>query len=227
VLGGSRSYVARLADGLDVRLNADIAAILRGPEGIRIVHRHGLQEPFTDVVIATHADQALGLLGDADGAERTLLGAFRYTENTAVVHTDAGLMPRQRGTWASWNYIGGTEPGADTQLCVTYWMNRLQQLNTRTQIFLTLNPIRPIAAEQTHRVIGYAHPHFDHAALAAQRRLASIQGRRNTWFAGSYFGHGFHEDALKAGLAAAEGLGGVTRPWAAPGKLERPMEHAS
>lgn len=214
VLGGSRMYVARLADGLDVRLGADIATILRRPEGVEIVHADGQREQFTDVVIATHADQALRLLGDADANERSVLGAFTYTDNTAVLHTDATLMPRRRRTWASWNYIGDTGTGEDTQLCVTYWMNRLQQLSTRTQVFLTLNPTRPIAEGHMHQAIAYTHPHFDHAALTAQRELPGLQGRRNTWFAGSYFGHGFHEDALKAGLEAAEVLGGVMRPWA-------------
>ncbi len=213
VVGGSRTYVRRLADGLDIHLNAAIETILRGPDGVEIVHRDGRHEMFTDVLIATHADEALRLLGDADRLERSVLGAFRYTENTAVLHTDPALMPHKRATWASWNYIGDSVARDDTRLCVTYWMNRLQQLPTATQIFLTLNPTRPIAAEQIHRVIDYTHPHFDHAALAAQQRLPSIQGRRNIWFAGSYFGHGFHEDALKAGLAAAEGIGGVARPW--------------
>jgi predicted NAD/FAD-binding protein len=227
VLGGSRSYVTRLAEGLDVRLHADIAAIMRSSAGITIVHRSGRHEYFSDVVIATHADQALRLLGDADERERTVLSAFSYTENTAVLHTDPMLMPRRRSIWASWNYISGTEPGDDSQLCVTYWMNRLQRLPTRTQMFLTLNPVRPPAADRVAQVIGYSHPHFDHAALAAQRRLPSIQGRRRTWFAGSYFGHGFHEDALKAGLAAAEGIGGVVRPWAPGARGESPMERVS
>lgn len=213
VLGGSRNYVARLADGLDVRLQSDIAAILRQADGVEIVSADGQREHFTDVVIATHADQALKLLGDADATEQATLGAFSYTDNTAVLHTDPSLMPKRRRVWASWNYIGEPATDDDTQLCVTYWMNRLQQLPTQTQVFLTLNPTRPVAPGLLHQAIGYSHPLFDHHALAAQRRLPALQGRRNTWFAGSYFGHGFHEDALKAGLAAAEALGGVVRPW--------------
>ena len=219
VLGGSRNYVTRLADGLDVRLKSDIAAILRRPDGVDIVHSGGHREHFTDVVIATHADQALRLLGDPDAAETAALGAFSYTGNTAVLHSDPSLMPRRRRVWASWNYIGEPAADTDTQLCVTYWMNRLQQLPTRTQVFLTLNPTRPVAPGLLHQAIAYSHPLFDHHALAAQRRLPALQGRRNTWFAGSYFGHGFHEDALKSGLAAAEALGGVLRPWHAAGSI--------
>ena len=95
-------------------------------------------------------------------------------------------------------------------------MNRLQDLPTRTPLFVTLNPMRPVAEGKLHQAFAYTHPLFDHAALAAQEQLWRIQGRRRTWFAGSYFGHGFHEDALQSGLAAAEGLGDVNRPWIEP-----------
>jgi len=164
------------------------------------------------VVIATHADEALGLLRDADGRERDLLGSWRYTRNTAVLHTDTALMPRRRRVWASWNFID-TGRGSDTNLCVTYWMNRLQNLPTTTPFFVTLNPGPEPAPEKTHSRVDYAHPLFDGRALASQERLWSLQGRRNTWFCGSYFGHGFHEDGLQAGLAVAEQLGGMRRPW--------------
>ena len=126
--------------------------------------------------------------------------------------TDPALMPRRRRVWASWNYIGDTTDTDDSQLCVTYWMNRLQQLDPATPLFVTLNPTRPVAEGKLHQAIAYTHPLFDHAALNAQQRLWSIQGRHNTWFCGSYFGHGFHEDALQSGLAVAEAFG-ITRPW--------------
>jgi len=210
VAGGSRSYVrkltARFADR--VRLNCGAAEILRRGGGVTVRDTTGASETFDHVVIATHADQALRLLADASDAERRLLGAFRYSRNRAVLHRDQRLMPRRRAAWASWNHLGG-ELGAPAT--VTYWMNRLQNLATADPLFVTLNPaIEPegaIAAEI------YDHPIFDRAAIEAQRRLWSLQGRRHTWFAGAYFGAGFHEDGLQAGLAVAELLGGVRRPW--------------
>lgn len=219
VAGGSRSYVTRLAEDLDIRLSSRIASVRRRPDGVELVDPYGHAEHFSDVVFATHADQALKLLGDATPDEHNVLGAFRYTDNTAVLHSDPALMPRRHRVWASWNYIGDTQAhddsADDSQLCVTYWMNRLQQLDPATPLFVTLNPTRPVAEGKLHQAIAYTHPLFDHAALSAQHRLWSIQGRRNTWFCGSYFGHGFHEDALQSGLAVAEAFG-VNRPWQVP-----------
>jgi len=216
ISGGSQSYVGPLIENVDIRLGARIDHIRRYPGHVDIAHADGSIEAFSDVVVATHADQALRLLADPDQDERDLLGAFRYTDNTAVLHTDASLMPKRRRVWASWNYIGESTATDDTQLCVTYWMNKLQELTTKTQLFVTLNPTRPIAEGHLIDAIAYTHPLFDHTALAAQEKLWTLQGRRRTWFAGSYFGHGFHEDALQSGLAAAEGIGGVIRPWIEP-----------
>ena len=167
-------------------------------------------ESFDDVVIAAHADQALAMLDDPTPQERRVLGAFRYSRNTAVLHSDHRLMPRRRAVWSSWNHIGG---GDSDENCptVTYWMNSLQCIPHDTLLFVTLNPQRE-PRHAWHREI-YDHPLFDSAAITAQRQLWSLQGRRNTWFCGAYFGAGFHEDGLQAGLAVAEALGGVRRPW--------------
>ena len=139
-----------------------------------------------------------------------MLGAFRYSRNRAVLHSDKSLMPRRRRAWCSWNYLG--RRGGDTDdLCVTYWMNRLQGLPPQVEYFLTLNPThRP---EDIHLEVTYEHPVFDLGALAAQKTLWSLQGRGGVWFCGAHFGAGFHEDALQSGLAVAEALGGVRRPW--------------
>jgi uncharacterized protein len=144
--------------------------------------------------------------------EHELLGSFRYTRNLAVLHTDHGLMPTRRTVWSSWNYIGSQGTGRDS-VCVTYWMNRLQGVQSERPLFVTLNPSRaPHAGTLLYSEV-YEHPVFDHKAMAAQRKLWLLQGRRNTWFCGAYFGAGFHEDGLQAGLAVAEQLGGVRRPW--------------
>jgi predicted NAD/FAD-binding protein len=165
------------------------------------------------VVVATHADTALALLGDADADERRVLGAFSYRRNLAVLHGDAALMPRRKRVWSAWNYAADSS-GADTTLSVTYWMNRLQTwLPDDLPLFVTLNPVRDPDPATVHARIGYDHPVFDLAADRAQRELWGLQGRRATWFCGAHFGAGFHEDALQAGLAVAEALGGVRRPW--------------
>ncbi len=166
------------------------------------------------MVIAAHADQALAMLAAPTAEERRLLGAFRYARNHAVLHTDARLMPRRKGVWSSWNYIGQRAgQGGERELCVTYWMNRLQGLDDPRQIFSTLNPVRAPAPGSILRSEIYEHPLFDTAAIEAQRELWSLQGEGGVWYCGAYFGAGFHEDGLQAGLAVAEALGGVKRPW--------------
>lgn len=213
VVGGSREYVRRLlaAMGGRVRLGTPVSSIIRGSNNVSIVHAGG-RETFDACVIAAHADQALGLLGDADDRERALLGAFRYTPNRAVLHSDPTFMPRRRRLWSAWNYLGADRP-ADTGLSLTYWMNTLQPLGDADDLFVTLNPQRAIASGREIAAFDYAHPLFDARAMQAQRELWRLQGQRRTWFCGSYFGYGFHEDGLQSGLAAAEDIGDVRRPW--------------
>ncbi|WP_084363501.1 FAD-dependent oxidoreductase [Rhizobium sp. RU36D] len=215
VSGGSREYIKRiLADFRgEVRTGASVAKVTRSPGQVTVTDDSGHSDLFTDIIIATHADQALAILGDADTDERNLLGAFDYTPNTAVLHSDTALMPRRRSTWASWNYIGNAGKTDQAQLCVTYWMNMLQNLKTPDPVFVTLNPSREIADEKVIATFDYAHPLFDSKALKAQKQLWRLQGQRNTWYCGAHFGSGFHEDGLQSGLAAAESLGGVRRPW--------------
>jgi len=215
VAGGSRAYVQRLAADFrgEIRLDCPVAAIVRDHGGVLITDSKGHSDRFCDVVVATHADQALAMLTDGDAAERSSLGAFQYTRNTAVLHSDTRLMPKRRKVWSSWNYIGDRARDGERPLCVSYWMNMLQGLPEKEQVFVTLNPIRDIAAEKIYGSYAYAHPLFNHAALEAQTRLSNLQGRRNTWFCGAHFGSGFHEDGLQSGLAVAESLGGGKRPW--------------
>ena len=128
------------------------------------------------------------------------------------MHSDASLMPKRPGTWSAWNYVGGSSAAAGG-LCVTYWMNRLQGLSRASPLFVTLNPYREPDPGLRIRTESYEHPLFDAGAMRAQTRLWSLQGDGNTWWCGSYFGSGFHEDGLQAGLAVAEALGGLKRPW--------------
>ena len=212
VSGGSREYVRKVLEDFsgELRLGTGIARIERDPCGVTIFDAEGCRDRFDQVVIATHSDEALALLGDADEHERKLLGAMPYQRNIAWLHSDPSFMPNEKRVWASWNYMGG---GAGSPVCVSYWMNRLQALPTERQLFVTLNPSHaPDEASAIVR-IEYDHPVFDVGALAAQRQLWKLQGCHRTWFCGAYFGSGFHEDGLQAGLAVAEELGGVTRPW--------------
>jgi hypothetical protein len=149
------------------------------------------------------------MLPDRSDAEAALLGSFRYRLNPAVLHTDASLMPRRQAVWSSWNYLGDAAAGPS----VTYWMNRLQGLRTAAPLFVSLNPPHPPDPTRVLLTEHYAHPQLDAAAAAAQRNLWSLQGVRRTWFCGAWFGAGFHEDGLQSGLAVAEQLGGVRRPW--------------
>jgi predicted NAD/FAD-binding protein len=222
VVGGSRAYVKRLlADRpLDLVLSARIARVERAHAGPAIVMEDGGRRTFDAVVLATHSDQALALLAAPTGDEEKLLGSLRYQPNRAVVHGDKNLMPRRRAAWSSWNVIGGAEDD-DALICVTYWMNRLQHLPTERQVFVTLNPNRPIAADKTFATFDYAHPLFDHGAMRAQAELWRLQGVGGVWFCGAYFGAGFHEDGLQSGLAVAEVLGGVRRPWQVAGQSDR------
>lgn len=211
VTGGSVAYVEKLVQATAGRIltGRGVARISRSrSDGVAITDTRGEAHLFDHVVVACHADEALTLLSDADRKEQALLGAFRYSENRAFLHSDPSLMPRRKAVWSSWNYIGSRD-----RLSVTYWMNRLQALQTDTQYFVTLNPASEPASSLTHYVETYTHPIFDPPALAAQRQLWSLQGTRRTWYCGAYFGSGFHEDGLQAGLAVAEQLGGDSRPW--------------
>ncbi|MGE0741215.1 MAG: NAD(P)/FAD-dependent oxidoreductase [Hyphomonadaceae bacterium] len=210
--GGSQAYVAKLTAPYAerARLNAGAVSVRREAGGVWVRDAHGRADRYDAIVIATHADEALAMLDDASSNERALLGAFRYTKNRAVLHTDRALMPRRQALWASWNYVGENPEGG---CVVSYWMNKLQRLGCDEQIFLTLNPRTMPHAETILYDREYEHPLFDAAAIRAQEKLWSLQGQRNTWFCGAHFGAGFHEDGLQAGLAVAEHLGGVRRPW--------------
>lgn len=212
VSGGSRAYVDRLTAtyAANVRLNAAAVSVRRDAFGAWVRAANGDCQRYDAVVIAAHADEALSMLADASPDERRLLSACRYTKNRAVLHTDRTLMPRREPLWASWNYVGDNPAGG---CVVSYWMNKLQNLRCSEQIFLTLNPQGMPRNSTILYETEYDHPLFDAAAIRAQEQLWSLQGVRNTWFCGAYFGAGFHEDGLQSGLAVAEQLGGVRRPW--------------
>ena len=214
VVGGSRNYVQRLIRGFAdrIRLDTTVNAVRRTADGVIVTDSNGHADRYDHVVIATHADQALAMLADRSPQEHELLGSFRYSRNLAVLHTDEGFMPKRRAVWSSWNYVGSRK-AMHNGVCVTYWMNCLQNFESDKSLFVTLNPSRPPHAGTLLHSEVYDHPVFDAKAIGSQRKLWLLQGERNTWFCGAYFGSGFHEDGLQAGLAVAEQLGGVRRPW--------------
>ena len=214
VEGGARVYVDALCAPFRdrLRLNAPVRAIRRERGGVTIRTARAQAERFDHVVIGAHADQALAMLEAPTAREARLLGALRYSRNLSILHADDSLMPRRREVWSSWNYAA-RRGDSFAPVSVTYWMNRLQSIPDSAPRFVSLNPIaEPSPALVIHRQI-VEHPIFDAAAIAAQDELWSLQGRGNVWFCGAYFGSGFHEDGLQAGLAVAESLGGVRRPW--------------
>jgi predicted NAD/FAD-binding protein len=215
VTGGSRNYVARmLADLATVRLGCAVQAVRRHPDGVELQLPDGSVAHFDQVVLACHADQALAMIEAPSPAERAVLGAIRCQENHAVLHTDVSLMPRRRGVWSAWNYLADGADDHVRKVSVTYWMNRLQGLQTAEPLLVSLNPIRPPDPRRVLLERSYRHPQFDAAAMAAQAALPSIQGRDRLWFAGAWTAWGFHEDGIAAAVRVAAGLG-VTPPWAA------------
>lgn len=210
VRGGSIEYVRRLeaallARGVTIRTSAPVTAMRRVGGGVDVAAAGGGLEAFDAVVLASHPDQSLAMLADADARERRALGAIRYQPNRAVLHADPSLMPVRRRCWASWNYTEAAGPMPEA-ISLTYWMNSLQPIPQDDPLFVTLNPVRPIDPALIHDETSFAHPVYDHAALAAQAEIAGFNGARNTWFCGAWMRNGFHEDGLASAIAVADAL---------------------
>jgi predicted NAD/FAD-binding protein len=163
--------------------------------------------------MACHSNQSLAVLGQtASDAQREVLAAIRYQSNRAVLHCDPALLPRDRRLWSAWNYFAGSGEPGDQPVGVSYLINRLQPLPFETPVVVTLNPARAPDPAKVIAEFDYAHPIFDGPAIAAQEKLASIQGKGGIWLAGAWGRYGFHEDGLKSALLVANGLG-VRAPW--------------
>jgi predicted NAD/FAD-binding protein len=206
VAGGSCSYVRAFLRRFrgEVRLNAPVARVLRTAEGVRVEVDGEGPRIFDEVVIAAHADQALRMLGDPSPDEQRLLGAWGYEENRTVLHTDVSVLPEDRAAWACWNFR--REAGEERNVYVTYAMNLLQGLAGERQYLVTLNRPGPRDEAQVLADLVYHHPVYTRESMASQEELPSLNGRRGTWFCGSYFGYGFHEDAVRSAHEAVESL---------------------
>ena len=152
------------------------------------------------------------MLSDATETERRILQSVPYQANRVILHRDPSMMPVRKRVWASWNYLRNSKTENDKRVAVSYWMNRLQGIDNKYPLFVTLNPEREADPKLVFAEFSYDHPQFSGQSMVAQKELETIQGQNNTWFAGAWTGYGFHEDGLSSGLAAAEALGGII-PW--------------
>ncbi len=207
ITGGARSYVARLLEPLRDRLhlNSPVVRVARLEDRVEVTTDSGRTERFDKVVFATHADQSLQVLADADPLEREILGAFAYQPNETVLHTDISLLPQRRRAWASWNYHVALD--RDLPVAVTYDLSRLQRIDSPEPILVTLNPHGRVDPSKVIRTIEYHHPAYGLDSRQAQLRHDEINGRRHSYFCGAYWGYGFHEDGVDSALAVARCFG--------------------
>ena len=204
--GGSQTYVdsLSLASGARFHIDHPVSCITPCDMGVELTCSDGSSEHFDAVIMACHADDALALIEQPDSVESNILGAFEYSDNKIVLHSDPTWMPVRRGAWASWNYVGSGD-GENTPIAVSYWMNGLQQLDTDQLMVVTLNPDAP--PRHVHCQLSYRHPQFDLKALKAQQRREELQGHRNIWYAGAHWRWGFHEDGVVSAIWALRAMG--------------------
>ena len=198
----SRTYVKKVTNKIsgEIFKNYKVSKIIRSNDNVRIMIGKEYID-YDQVVLASHADESLNILERPTEEEKNILGKFKYVENEAVLHSDESLMPKKKRAWSSWNSISD---GKNT--CITYWLNKLQNLETTKNYFLTLNPIYKLNDNFIIKKINFTHPYLNHENTLLQKKLHSIQGKKRTWFCGSYFGYGFHEDGLRSSIELANNL---------------------
>jgi uncharacterized protein len=203
VRGGARTYVDKLIAPFRDRiyLRRGAVAVRRAAGRVRVTDESGHTAHYDHVILACHADQALQMLGDADDHEHAVLGQFKYQPNTALLHTDARVMPRTARCWSSWNYRVNRDADGRVQPSTIYWINRLQGIETRRNYFVSINGEETLRPQNVLQRIAYEHPLFNDGAIRAQQELPHINERRTgVYLCGSYFRYGFHEDAFGSAL---------------------------
>ncbi len=213
VTGGSQVYVERLIAGFKnkIRLSCGVVCVTRQNGKIQIADSLGETHEYDHVVFACHAPEILALLGDPIEIEKSTFGVFRHQKNTAILHKHSAIMPRRRACWSSWVYHARNKPGQEP-IAVTYWMNYLQGIDNQYPLFVTLNPHEAIPEADIFDRHDFYHPIYDPASVAAQPKIAALQGHNNTWYCGAYNRHGFHEDGLASAVDMAARMG-VSPPW--------------
>lgn len=208
IRNGSQQYIRRLISKFEdqIRLCCPVKSITRSSDSVQVRHEHG-SDRFDYVVIATHSDQALQMLSDPSPLEFEILGDIRYERNETVLHTDSTLIPKNPLVRSSWNY--SLQKKQPDRPIVTYYMNRLQSLETKLDYCVTLNRTDRIDPAKVLKKITYEHPVFDSKAIAAQKRISEINGKKRTFFCGAYWGYGFHEDGVVSGLRAFDAFSRV------------------
>lgn len=201
VVGGSHAYVKKILASLsgNALTNKPVKAVKRNDKGVVITTEDGSTAEYDRVIIAAHADEAFKILADPSAGEKRLLGPWQYNYNRTVLHTDESVMPQNKRVWASWNF-NREKTGAGSSLCLTYYMNRLQGLETNHQYFVTLNSSKKLDKNKIILEMDYYHPQYTTESTATQKELPGLNGVRNTYFCGSYFGYGFHEDAVRSAI---------------------------
>ena len=192
----SRTYVKKVTDRVsgEIFKNYKVSKIIRSDDNVRLMIGNEYLD-YDHVILASHADQTLNILDDPSDQEKNILSKFSYVQNNAILHSDERLMPKRKRAWSSWNSISD---GKET--CITYWLNKLQNLQTDKDYFLTLNPIYKINNELVIKKVNFTHPYLNSENTKLQKDLDLIQGKKRTWFCGSYFGNGFHEDGLNSAI---------------------------
>jgi predicted NAD/FAD-binding protein len=212
VSGGSKVYVARVLQDLkNVRLGDAVRRVARDADGVTVKYAGGAQK-FDHAIFMCHADQALAMIEAPTERETAILGAVKFQDNEAVLHQDAALMPRRKLAWSSWNYLSQSSKDHGQAVCLTYWMNLLQGMQTRLPLLVSLNPRIPIDPAKILLKKTYRHPQFDAAAMHAQETLGEIQGAAKFWFGGAWTRWGFHEDGIASAVRVANAIG-VQAPW--------------
>ena len=196
VTNRSRAYVNKVLEKIsgEVFKNYKVSKILRSENNVRISIGNEYLD-YDHVILASHADQSLKILEEPTSEEDRILKRFSYVSNKAYLHIDENLMPLRKSAWSSWNSIT-----KDNRTCITYWLNKLQNLKTSKNYFLTLNPVEQINNNKILKKIDFTHPYFNKENVKLQKDLHKLQGKKRTWFCGSYFGYGFHEDGLKSSI---------------------------
>jgi predicted NAD/FAD-binding protein len=208
VTGGSKVYVERLIEPFKnkIRLSCGVTKVTRQNDKVQITDSGGETHDYDHVIFACHAPEVLPVLKDATENEKSIFGVFRHQKNTAVLHKNSAIMPRRRACWSSWIYHAKNIDGAEP-IAVTYWMNYLQGIDNQYPLFVTLNPPHAISAADIFDRHDFYHPIYSPASVAAQPKIASLQGQNNTWFCGAYNRYGFHEDGLSSAVEMAARMG--------------------